>query len=101
MAGDRRRAERDARELARQAMPSGRAVAGLVQAGLARVAGDSSKARRRYLDAARELDRLDMRLMAAAARFRAALLAGEKDDRAYFALQGILRPEAMVDAVAP
>jgi hypothetical protein len=101
--GDLGAAERDAARLMRQVMPSAHAAAALLYAAIARERGDYPAAVAGYRACLVDLDRLEMKLLAAAVRYRLARLTNEDRSAsdAYFARHGVRRPKALVAAVTP
>ncbi|HZO15821.1 MAG TPA: hypothetical protein VFB62_21255, partial [Polyangiaceae bacterium] len=100
-AGDIVAAERDVVDLERESMPSAHGVAALLRAAIARHRGDARAAASGYRASIEVLDRLEMKLLAAAARRRLSELTGEDHSDAYFSAQGVHRPDALTAAVVP
>jgi len=101
-------AEKDARRIMREKMAWSRPLAGLIRACIAARRGDTTTAAELFEQTARELDAVDLRLHAAAARRRRGeLVGGERgttlvaDADAWMASQKIRSPERMTAMLAP
>jgi hypothetical protein len=101
-------AERAARKLDRQQLPWTSALARLIEAGIASVRGDSSRAERLLADATERFESSDMGLFAASARRQLGRLRGGDQGRelieradAWMRAQSIVNPARMADCMAP
>lgn len=103
-----RSAQQDAKRLERKKMPWSLALAQLILAGVAAAQGEVRGAAARFKTAAGQLDDVDMKLFAAAARRRRGELIGGDEGEALVAesvawmeSQGIQKPSRMCDMVVP
>jgi eukaryotic-like serine/threonine-protein kinase len=100
--------KRTARWLGRDPHPAGRALATLLDAGVARGRGDLERCRAGLDRAERELERLEMSIWAAATRRRRGqLVGGDEGDAliaradAEMAARGVLRPDRIAATLVP
>jgi hypothetical protein len=103
-----RQAEKSARRLDRQHLPWTNALARMIRAGAASVAGDAVRAERLLADAAGRFDLADMSLYAASARRHLGQLRGGDEGRAlieqadaWMRTQSIVNPGRMASCLVP